>query len=164
MDQVVVREVFDGPPEVVFDFLLFLALGGLVSAELRGSGQLDSRERDEALRTGVGVATSWHYPARLVVEKRVGPACIRTDYEVTRSPRGLAEVSYAFALIPEGLLGRLVTFRERRKIRRLGPEGYSSKETLARMKWEFEERERTTLAPAFDKYRKDLAAAPAQDS
>lgn len=157
MSSVEVGDVFEGRIELVYEFILFFHLMGAADPKYRRHGWMEPRERAAALRKGRKVVTRWQYPVDLLIEDQNGPVVVSFRFRFLPQDDGATAVSQTFSLVPLNFFGRLLTFRERRHMKRGADRGSVYRGFLRKMKVEFEHRKQTGIEEAFEYFRSQLA-------
>ena len=139
---------FDGQPEEVFDFLLFF-FQQPAEARYRGEGNLPEPGRSNRLKQGGKVATQWRYPCELLIEQFGSPFLIRMKLSVEPMRNG-AKVTWHWENISRNFLERVFIVIHRLQMRQAVPQHQA---TVNRLRQEFETRELSGLAEAFNVYR-----------
>lgn len=153
--KLVASEVFEGPVELVYEFTLFFFAAQDASPRLLEFGQVDSELARKQLSQGKKLVTRWQCPVRFVVDQPNGPVIIRTEIGIM-PVEGYSGVTWTFSLHPVSLLGRILSWRERRHMKKTENSNPDHRKNLLRLKWEFEHREKTGIAEAFGYFREQL--------
>ena len=151
--------IFDAPPDVVFDFLLFFFRLNPDSRFL-GQGSITEPDRTQVLKQnretptspGSAVATRWDYPKLLLLEKFTSPFLKRDTLEVTGSAGG-TKVTWRYGNEAKNFFEKLGIAMHRRGLDQLTA---MHQGTLDKLLHEFESRNHSGVGEHFEAFRSEL--------